>query len=337
MPIVCNWEEGVPVERARPARMLGVLIMTSKLIERRDFLQKGALGAAAVCLGAAGTTRAESTGLIDAHVHVWTPDTKAYPLAEGYEKKDMQPASFTPEELFSHAKPVGVNRIVLIQMSFYGFDNRYMTDMMAMHKGVFSGVAVIDENDHPRRRMLELKELGVRGFRIAPRSQPADKWLTTPGMVRMWKCGAENGLAMCPLIDPVFLPSVDAMCEKNPDTPVVVDHFARVGIDGTVRKEDLDNLCRLARHKNTHVKVSAFYALGKKKAPYTDLGPMIRRVLDAFGPERLMWASDCPFQVENGHTYAESINLIKSGLDFLSQSDKDWLLRKTAERVYFSV
>jgi predicted TIM-barrel fold metal-dependent hydrolase len=60
---------------------------------------------------------------IDAHVHVWTPDTLHYPLAKGYKKEDMKPASFTPEELFKHTRPAGVNRVNLIQMSYYGFDN----------------------------------------------------------------------------------------------------------------------------------------------------------------------------------------------------------------------
>jgi len=30
---------------------------------------------------------------IDAHVHVWTPDTDHYPLARGFNKADMKPAS----------------------------------------------------------------------------------------------------------------------------------------------------------------------------------------------------------------------------------------------------
>jgi predicted TIM-barrel fold metal-dependent hydrolase len=72
---------------------------------------------------------------IDAHAHVWTPDTIHYPLAKGFKKEDMNPASFTAEELLKHAKPVGVNRVNLIQMSFYGFDNSYMTDMIGAHKG----------------------------------------------------------------------------------------------------------------------------------------------------------------------------------------------------------
>src|SRR5947208_16164833 len=79
---------------------------------------------------------------IDAHVHVWTPDTAHYPLATGYKKEDMKPASFTPEELFKHCKPAGVDRINLIQMSVSGFDYSYMLDLIARHMGVFSGTAV---------------------------------------------------------------------------------------------------------------------------------------------------------------------------------------------------
>ena len=44
------------------------------------------------------------------------------------------------------AQPVGVNRVVLIQVSFYGFDNSYMLDMIEQHPKNFVGVAVIDQD-----------------------------------------------------------------------------------------------------------------------------------------------------------------------------------------------
>ena len=328
--------------KARPARL-----------SRREALRQGLVGATGLALSAqahafmgkmsaaeAAETekrKDEKSGFIDAHVHVWTPDTDHYPLASGYSKADMQPPSFTPDELFAHATPCGVDRIVLIQMSFYGFDNSYMLDSMRAHEGVFSGVAVIDENaDRPQDEMRRLKKLGVRGFRILPGDRPVETWLDGPGMAAMWKCGAEEGLAMCHLINPDALPAVDRMCKKHPDTPVVIDHFSRIGEDGKIREKDLAALADLARHKQTSVKVSAFYALGKKKAPYVDLGPMIRRLLDAYGPERLMWATDCPYQVDPGHNYKDSVDLIRERLDFLSDNDREWLLRKTAERIFFS-
>lgn len=309
---------------------------------RREFLQSGLVAAAGCAMtaaenrpAAADDTRPQD-GYIDAHVHVWTPDLEKYPLAPGRKREDMKPPSFTPEQLMKLAKPVGVTRVVLIQMSFYRFDNSYMLDTIARFPGVYSGVAVIDENAHPADEMRRLKKRGVRGFRIRPNDRSSETWLDGEGMQAMWKCGAEEQMAMCHLVNPPELASIDRMCQKFPDTPVVIDHFARIGVDGQIREKDLDALCRLARHKHTAVKISAFYALGKKTAPYTDLGPMIRKLLSAFGRQRLMWATDCPFQVDPPHTYVDSIALVRERLDFLTDEDKAWLLKKTAERVFFT-
>jgi predicted TIM-barrel fold metal-dependent hydrolase len=276
-------------------------------------------------------------GWIDAHVHVWTPDTAHYPLAAGYKKADMAPPSFTPQELFEHTRTAGVDRVNLIQMSYYGFDNSYMLDMIALHKDVFAGTAVIDPHgEAPDRLMGELARKRVRAFRILPKLSrvAVEKWLEPPGFAKMFEAGAKNNQALSCLIDPGGLPEVDRMCRRYPDTPVVIDHLARIGVDGTVRDEDVDALCALAKHRRVMVKVGAFYALGKKCPPYTDLGPMIRKVVQTFGPDRCMWESDCPFQVVD-HEYLNSFNLVRKRLDFLTADDREWLLRKTAEEFFF--
>ena len=77
-----------------------------------------------------------------------------------------------------------------------------------------------------------------------------------------------------------------------------------------------------------------FYALGKKAPPYLDLVPLIRRIVNAFGPKRCMWESDCPFQVVKDR-YVDSLNLVRRRLDFLDATDKEWLLRRTAEQTFF--
>lgn len=306
---------------------------------RRAFLRSAALAAVApatLVRLSAGQTEAAGN-LIDAHSHIWTPDVGRYPLAKGVRREDMVPASFTPEELLAHCRPQGVGRVVLIQMIFYGTDNRYMLDAIAQHPDTFRGVAVIDERQGGAcEEMRRLKGLGVRGFRLYTGKAAAESWLESPAMKAMWTCGADEGLAMCLLADPDALPAVRRMCEQYPKTPVVIDHFARIGMRGAAQEEDVENLCRLAEFEHTTVKTSAFYALGEKKAPYTDMAPLVRRLRDAYGAERLMWASDCPYQVQDGHTYADSIALIRDRLDFLTAEDKEWMLRKTAERVFFS-
>jgi len=306
-------------------------------ISRRKFAGiSGGFAASFVASTAASQDAATSLGWIDAHVHVWSPDVAKYPLAARFQTSDMQPPSFTPEELLTHCRPAGVEQIVLIQMSFYEFDHRYMNEVMAAYPKVFSGVALIDfRGADVAKRMKELALQGMRGFRLHSKGDAKD-WVNDPGMATLWRTAEEERLAVCPLIDSADLPYVDALCKNFPGTTVVVDHFARVGISGEIDPQRLSELCRLARFPNVHVKTSAFYALGKKKPPYDDLGVMIRQVVDAFGPARLMWASDCPFQVQGEHSYDASIALIRDRLDFLSTSDKQWMLRGTAEKVFFS-
>jgi predicted TIM-barrel fold metal-dependent hydrolase len=279
-----------------------------------------------------------AVNFIDAHVHVWTPDLAHYPLAAGFNKDNMRPRSFTPEELFKHTRPAGVNRINLIQMSFYGFDNRYMLDMIALHRGVFVGTAVVDpQAKDVARQMTDLGRRGVRAFRIHPRlsGQPPARWLEPAGFARMFAQAAKNNQAMSCLIDPDGLPELDRMCRRYPQTPVIIDHLCRIGANGTIAAKDVKALCALAAHKRVLVKVGAFYALGKRQAPYDDLADLIQQVVKAFGPQRCMWESDCPFQVQNGHTYQASIDLVRTRLKFLTAGDRDWLLRRTAEAFFF--
>jgi predicted TIM-barrel fold metal-dependent hydrolase len=301
----------------------------------------GRRGFLATSLAAAGSlltaSAAAPDGDIDAHVHVWTPDTDKYPLAPGFTKaKDMQPPSFTPEELFTHTTPSGVGRIVLIQMSFYQYDNRYMLDTMARFPGVFGGVGILDpEAAGAKDTLKSLSRQGVRGLRLYANKADVDAWPASAAMQAIWSQAADEGVAMCLLTNPDALPGVQLMARKFPKTRVVIDHFARIGMKGPVQETDLENLCRLADLPHSYVKTSAFYALGAKKPPYQDLAPMIQRLHGAFGASRLMWASDCPYQVEEGQSYSAAINLIREGLTFLTPDDRSWMLRRTAAKVFF--
>jgi len=306
-------------------------------LSRREFGAIAVAGAATLATTSqAMATEQNKPGWIDAHVHVWTPDVKRYPLDKNFTIKSMQPKSFTPQQLFAHCKPSGVERIVLIQMSFYRYDNSYMLDTIAKYPGIFSGVGIVDH--HQKDVACKMKQLavkGVRGFRIHSHGDDAKNWVNDQGMANLWKAARKQNLAICPLINPQDVQYIDTLCQKFPGTKVVIDHFARIGVSGKFEQGPLDALCKLARFPTTHVKTSAFYALGKKKAPYLDLIPLIKRLVEAYGPKRLMWASDCPYQVQGGYTYDPAIALIRDRIDFLSEADKQEMLRGTAQRLFF--
>jgi predicted TIM-barrel fold metal-dependent hydrolase len=274
---------------------------------------------------------------IDAHSHIWTPDVAHYPLAKGFAVADMKPPSFTAEELLAQCRPAGVGRVNLIQMSYYEFDNSYMLDMIKLYPDRFVGTGIVDPlAPRPDEAMRALLPKGVRAFRIAPNYSrlPPARWLEPPGYASMFAAAAATGQALSCLIDPDAFPEVDRMCRRYPDTTVIIDHLGRIGVDGTVKANEVDALCALARHPKVLVKVGAFYALGKKKPPYLDLGPLIRSVVDAFGAKRCMWESDCPFQVDRDK-YSDSVALIREGLDFLTPEDRQWMLWRTAEHALF--
>jgi predicted TIM-barrel fold metal-dependent hydrolase len=261
----------------------------------------------------------------------------------------MQPASFTAEELLKTCRPSGVGRVNLIQMSYYGFDNRYMLDMIKLYPDRFVGTAIIDhEAPDPASRMADLATRGVRAFRIRPDYQggklgsvgprpprlPDARWLEPEGYAAMFAASEKQGLALSCLIDPSGFAEVDRMARRFPQSTVIIDHLGRIGVGGSVEAADVEALCALAVHPRMFVKVGAFYALGKKTPPYLDLAPMIRRVVQAFGAERCLWESDCPFQVVRD-SYADSVALIRDRLDFLDADQKAWILHRTAERLLF--
>ena len=78
---------------------------------------------------------------------------------------------------------------------------------------------------------------------------------------------------------------------------------------------------------------------GKRQRPYLDLLPLIQRVADAFGPDRLMWETDSggpTIPDDPAASFKASVELIRDHADFLSDSDKAQILYKTAEDFFFN-
>jgi predicted TIM-barrel fold metal-dependent hydrolase len=311
--------------------------------------------------GCASSNAAAGGGAIDAHSHIWTREVVQFPLFAGVSLGDLDPGSFTAEDLLAESQAAGVERVVLIGHDvFHGYDNSYMLNAASRFPTRFRVCALIDDRGpDPAGLMRQLLLQGVTGFRINPWEKGLamlggdtarrTDWLTTKGMEAMWTAAASTGQAMCCLIDPSDLPAIDTMCAKFPNTTVVVDHFARIGVSGSVDAAQLGQLCALARHPNVYVKCSAFYALGLKQPPYLDLLPMIQKLHAAFTARRLMWASDCPYQLTGAaaglqgpievvqHAYADSIAVLQKHADWLTDEERERMLRGTAQEVFFFV
>ena len=312
-------------------------------LTRRNLIKAGAVSLVAPTVGCAGTRPAKQTadGIIDAHAHVWSDNLAKYPLGPWATPAAMKPATFTDDELLKIVKPHGVDRVVLIQHApLHGYDNSYILDCANARPDAFSVVAMINERTpNLKERLRALRDQGARGIRIGP-TKHADRtlnvdppnWLQAPGQQLLWQHAAALNIAVCPLLGPDYLPTLDPMCEQFPDTTVVIDHFGHIDM---AKPETVASLTGLARHRNVYVKVSAFYKFGDQKAPYEDVEPMVMKMIDAFGPDRLMWASDLPYQLNNGNNYEDAIGLLKHGLSTLSATERQAILRDTASKLFF--
>jgi predicted TIM-barrel fold metal-dependent hydrolase len=106
----------------------------------------------------------------------------------------------------------------------------------------------------------------------------------------------------------------------------------------------LPGVLSLAKYPNVAIKFSGAVALSKEPYPHRDLWPHLHQIVEAFGPERLMWGSDytrlrmAPGTTERGPRagwgglYSDSVNYLRD-TDELSSSDKEQIFAGTIRRL----
>jgi predicted TIM-barrel fold metal-dependent hydrolase len=287
----------------------------------------------------------DDDGIFDSHVHVWSDDTAKYPLAPGFQKSDLWFPRFTPDDLAEKAANTGLRRVNLVQMTWYGLDHSYITDLIAKAPGRFVGTgivpAVIDTaGPKPEDTMAALSKLGIVAFRVRGRSTrpqlgDGEEWMNHPGYEKLFAAATEHRLPLSFLMSAPDIPELDRMCTRFPEAPVIIDHLCLIGGKGDFPDDQIQALCRMARHRRVMLKIGAFYGLGAKKPPYLELLPLIARVTKAFGPDRCMWESDCPLQVKLPQSYEAAVSLIRERAAFLTPDDRQQILFRTANEFFF--
>jgi predicted TIM-barrel fold metal-dependent hydrolase len=174
------------------------------------------------------------------------------------------------------------------------------------------------------------EEQGFRGLRLRPLGDASGDWVRGPQTPLLWK-RCETLKVPITVVGPITrIPDIQKLVEKFPDVTVVIDHMADCPVD---RPEELEKLLALVRYPKVFVKVSHTWSLSKEPYPWLDVQRMVQRLYDAFGPQRLMWASDWPIGKDRA-TYEQRLTLIRDDMKFLNADDKSWMLSKTVERLW---
>jgi predicted TIM-barrel fold metal-dependent hydrolase len=223
----------------------------------------------------------------DSHVHIVGPVDRYPQVPERTYLAGPAPL----DELKRRGAPHGVTRFVIVQPSFYGFDNSATLDALDELAGNGRGVAVIDPGNTSDAALADMHRRGVRGLRInlysplAAGKRMDDSFAATAAVARRMNWHIQ---VIAPL--PVLLKS-ERLLAGSP-VPVVIDHY---GVYGKARPDDAQGrrLLDLVRKAHVWIKLSAPYRL--------DDGPMSTRPdrewiaeLYAAAPPRCVWGSDWP-------------------------------------------
>ncbi|OPY96637.1 hypothetical protein A5906_01815 [Bradyrhizobium sacchari] len=123
--------------------------------------------------------------------------------------------------------------------------------------------------------------------------------------------------------------ALEGVLSRFPDVRCVLDHCG-----APASSVDWEAILSAGRsHANLWLKWShAHRWFEAGPYPYVDLQAQLIRALDAFGPERLMWASDFTHD-RLGSSWGELLFYLRDSL-LLSESDKEWLLGRAARTAY---
>lgn len=130
---------------------------------------------------------------------------------------------------------------------------------------------------------------------------------------------------------PMFTPFAKAF----PSLPIIIDHCGFPLGDGA-----FEALLATAQYPNMYLKwCHAPCIFGAKAFPYPEVRPFLNRALEAFGRERIMWASDFSAEphVRQGCggpdvRWGDALHYLRCNPD-LSEEDLAWVLGRTARKV----
>jgi predicted TIM-barrel fold metal-dependent hydrolase len=319
-------------------------------LTRRAFLAAagsaiGAMAGPAAVAHAQAAPGAKAAGkppLIDTHMHVWSGDAERFPFAHPYDPSFKPPKiAATVELLVKEMDEHGVTHCVLVQTISHGWDNRYLAHCLKAHPKRFRGQGLIDPTDPKVADKLEpwVREHGLAGMRFSPLYyEGRDEWLDSAAHQVLWKKAEELGAIFNFFITTSQLPKLEGMVRRFPKVPVVIDHLARIDLKLSDPLPEFKKLLALARHPSVWVKVSELSVLSPSgKYPYGDTFAWVRRMYDAFGPDRLLWGTGFPGATRaqaDRPTLEQELDLIRKELDFLTAADREKILGRNAAKLW---
>jgi predicted TIM-barrel fold metal-dependent hydrolase len=240
----------------------------------------------------------ERAMIVEWNAHMFSQDQDRYPF-HPHATYIPDPSRLAADPLAAYRERLrqeGIDRAVLVQPEPYGDDHRLVLDCLEREPTRLRATCLFFPTDPeaPRKlAALRRREPRIVAVRLhAHRGK--EQYLAgfaDPGVRALWRQAAELGLIVELHIGPNYAAQVADAVRAYPDVTVLVDHLAE---PATGDAAEYDAVLALARFARVYMKLSGLNHFASAAPLYLDARPLTRRVVDAFGPDRLVWGGGTP-------------------------------------------
>ena len=263
---------------------------------------------------------------IDGHCHVLDPARFPYAPDVAYHPQGQE---IGRTDYFVHVmKAYGVERALLVgPNSGYGTDNRCLLDALARYPDRFKGVAVVPSHC-TKAELQALQAQGVVGIAFNPALHglayyaDIDSLLERLASLGLWAQFQVAGDQLAEL-----LPRLERLPLR-----LMIDHCGRPLLADGPAAPGVRALLKLAEGGRTLLKLSGFAKFSKQGFPFEDCRAHVRRLLQAFGPQQCIWASDWPYlRAEDRLDYGTLLSLSD---DWFSEAERRQIMWDTPSHIF---
>ena len=298
------------------------------MFTRRRFLETTFGAGLAVAIPARAQTPARKRIIVDSQIHMWKANSPDRPWAPG--TKPQIPEPNTIERVVPMIDSGGVDRVVIVPPSLEGKRVDYGQEAARRYPGRFATMGSIAVNDPKEAERIRVwrDQPAVLGIRLNIAGEQAT-WMKNGEVDWLWPA-AEKANVPIMFLTTGQLPLFFDVAERHPQLPLILDHM---GISSEAMRlniidETVTEAAKLARYPNVSVKLSSSTLFSKQAYPWRDVTPFIRRLYDAFGPQRCHWGSDVTNSYDKAD-YKSRVTHFTETIDFFSEDDKDWIMGRS--------
>jgi predicted TIM-barrel fold metal-dependent hydrolase len=264
--------------------------------------------------------------IVDAQVHLWLGETPDRPWPPGGQARAQLPYPFAYDTLVPMMDEAGVDRAVIVPPSFEGDRNDYALEAARRYPDRFAVMGRIALNDPRSASRIPgwRDQPGMLGFRVTFLNTKAS-WLSDGTADWFWPAVEKAGIPVMFLA--VDMAGLAPVAERHPGLTIIIDHMGLSGeaVKAGRRDSAIATTVALARFPNVSVKLSSAPAYSSEPYPFRDMTPYLRRVRDAYGPQRCYWGTDITNSLAKA-TYRQRIDHFSEELDFLTEADRDLIM-----------